>query len=393
LRLGSPELAAVLADVGAGAAERERLDEAPFEQVAALMRAGLGAVSLPVDQGGQGASVRDLLAFVIELAAADPIIAHALRTHYHQVFTLLRLADSDARSQWLDQVRAGALFGNAISETGTAAAGNHEFATTLTDVDGRLMLDGTKYYSTGTLYADYIAVAARMADDQVATIVVPTDRNGVAVIDDWDSMGQRRTGTGTTTFTSVRVERHEILARRPRLAARHPGDVPFLQLYLHAVIAGILRSVVTDAAVLVRGRHRSFDHAPTPRPVDDPILHEQIGELAATAWMAKATVLAAAERVEAAMRDGQSDQSAAKAGAAASLATSAVKIHLDRVAVEAASALFGLGGASASSRERNLDRHWRNIRTITLHNPASYKAVALGRSVVTGEPLPRNAYF
>ena len=78
---------------------------------------------------------------------------------------------------------------------------------------------------------------------------------------------------------------------------------------------------------------------------------------------------------------------------AAFYAISAVKVHLDRVALEAATALFDVGGASASSRGRNLDRHWRNLLTLTLHNPASYKASALGRLLVTGEPLPTNGYF
>ncbi|MCW2557600.1 MAG: acyl-CoA dehydrogenase, partial [Mycobacterium sp.] len=51
------------------------------------------------------------------------------------------------------------------------------------------------------------------------------------------------------------------------------------------------------------------------------------------------------------------------------------------------------GGASASSRQRNLDRHWRNIRTITLHNPVAYKARVIGENLLHGTALPANAYF
>ena len=281
VRLGSAELRELLASIAEGAAERELHDVSPFEQVKAVAAAGLGALALPVDEGGQGASVRELLGFVIDLAEADPVVAHVLRTHYSQVLGFLRMPADEGR-RWLDEVRAGKVFGNAISETGPVLAGNHDFATTLTETEHGLVLDGTKYYSTGTLYADWIAVVARVPGDRVATVVVPRDREGVSVVDDWDGMGQRRTGTGTTSFAHVAVAPHEFLTVRPRTAPRPAGDVPFLQLYLHAVVAGILRSVVTDAAELVRTRSRTFDHAPTPSTVDDPILQETVGRLAAT---------------------------------------------------------------------------------------------------------------
>ena len=55
--------------------------------------------------------------------------------------------------------------------------------------------------------------------------------------------------------------------------------------------------------------------------------------------------------------------------------------------------LFDAGGASATSRERNLDRHWRNARTLASHNPAMYKARALGDLRINGERLPANGFF
>jgi len=385
--------AALLAWIAEGAAERERRDESPFAQVAAVADAGLGALSLPVDEGGQGAGVRELFAFVIDLAEADPIVAHVLRTHYSQVLGFLRHPDPDVRRRCLDEIRAGKVLGNAISETAPAAAGGHEFDTRLDEVDGRLVLNGTKYYSTGTLYSNWIAVPARVEGDQVATVMVPVGGAGVTVVDDWDGMGQSRTGTGTTTFSDVAVAPEDVLSRRPRLEPRPPGDVAFLQLYLHALVAGILRSVVTDATGVVRSRSRTFDHAPAPRAVDDPILHEKVGTLAATAWIAESAVLTAADAVQAVMDAAARGEPTDAVGEAAALAHTAVKVHLDRVALDAATALFDVGGASASSRARNLDRHWRNLRTITLHNPAACKAAAVGRHLGTGAPLPTNGYF
>ncbi|MGU3654437.1 acyl-CoA dehydrogenase, partial [Mycolicibacterium sp. A43C] len=77
----------------------------------------------------------------------------------------------------------------------------------------------------------------------------------------------------------------------------------------------------------------------------------------------------------------------------AQLRVAKVKVHLDAIAPDAASRLLELGGASAASRTRNLDRHWRNIRTITLHNPVGLKARAIGQNLLHDAPLPANAYF
>jgi hypothetical protein len=50
-------------------------------------------------------------------------------------------------------------------------------------------------------------------------------------------------------------------------------------------------------------------------------------------------------------------------------------------------------GASATQSVCNLDRHWRNVRTISTHNPTFLKASAIGDHVVNGTAFPPNAYF
>jgi len=100
-----------------------------------------------------------------------------------------------------------------------------------------------------------------------------------------------------------------------------------------------------------------------------------------------ASAIAAATASEA---DGVPDSRLAEE---AQLKVAKVKVHLDAVAPEAATRLLELGGASGASRQRNLDRHWRNIRTITLHNPVAYKARVIGQNLLHGTPVPANAYF
>lgn len=392
---GSPEFAVLLAQIAAGARDRDRDDENPFDQVAALKRAGFGALRLPESLGGAGLTVPQLFSTIIDVAAADPIVAHIFRAHFWFVEERLRTADDPASRRWLDRVLDGKIVGNAFSEKGGLAVGSLVFNTRLLpDGQGGYRLTGEKYYSTGTLFSDYLTVTATTDHDSVATVVIPADREGVGIVDDWDGFGQRRTGTGTTTFTDVAVAADEVLTDAPYEAEPQPTvQFAFLQLFIHAVVAGILENVVEDGVALLESRERNFSHAVAERPVDDPLLQRQLGELASTAYVARAAVLDAAAIIGAATEsavDGVPDATLAQE---AQLAVAKVKVHLDRVAPDAATHLLELGGASAASRARNLDRHWRNIRTITLHNPVAYKARVVGENLLHGTPVPANAYF
>ncbi|MEV3902051.1 acyl-CoA dehydrogenase family protein [Mycobacterium sp. NPDC050551] len=394
----SPEFAILLAQIAAGAKDRDLEDQNPFDQVAALKRAGFGALRLPVELGGAGLTVPQLFSAVIDLARADPIVAHIFRTHFWFVEERLRVLRADPADtvsrRWLDEVAAGKVFGNAFSEKGSLAVGSLVFKTRLTPDGDGYRLDGEKYYSTGTLFSDHLTVATTTDHDSVATVVVPADRDGVGLVDDWDGFGQRRTGTGTTTFTAVAVSADEVLSDTPYDAEPTPTvQYAALQLYIHAVVAGVLANVVDDGVALLESRDRNFNHALAERPSDDPLLQRQLGELASTASVARAAVLDAAAAIDAADAseiDGVPD---ARLATEAQLRAAKVKVHLDQVAPEAATRLLELGGASAASRQRNLDRHWRNIRTITLHNPVAYKARVIGQNLLHGTPIPANAYF
>jgi alkylation response protein AidB-like acyl-CoA dehydrogenase len=388
---GTPEWKDLLSSIGSGSRDRDLNDENPFDQVAALKRAGFGTLRLPAEFGGAGLTVPQLFSAVIDVAQADPIVAHIFRAHFWFVEERLR---SQSRT-WLDLVSEGKIFGNAFSEKGTQAVGSLVFNTRLLPSPaGGFRLDGEKFYSTGTLFSDYLTTTATTDHDSVAIVVVPADRTGVKIIDDWDGFGQRRTGTGTTTFTGVTVSADEVLSDSPYDADPVPTvQYASLQLYIHAVVAGILANVVDDGVALLRSRERSFSHALAERPADDPLLQRQLGELASVAYIARTAVLDAAEAIGAATDSEVDGVPDAALAAEAQLKVAKVKVHLDDIAPIAATRLLELGGASASSRQRNLDRHWRNIRTITLHNPVGLKARVIGQNLLHGTPIPANAYF
>ncbi|WP_370249866.1 hypothetical protein [Nocardioides sp.] len=394
VRPGSPELTALLDRISVGASDRDRHRVAPFEQIAWITQAGLGRLRVPVAEGGGGASVREFFATLIALAEADSNVAHILRTHYWFVEQQLASADPEARARGLALITADQLVGNGFSEQSTRPVGLY-FDTTLTpDPAGGYRLNGTKFYSTGTLYSDYTQIWAAAPGGRIAGAVVPIDREGVTVEDDWDGFGQRLTGTGTTRLENVHVAPEEFFDLGDPDDQGDPGyQGAFLQLYLQAVTAGILRAVRNDAVALVHRRARNFSHAASTSAAQDRQVLQVVGEISADAFAAEAIVLAAADAIQDAVdsvHDGVPDPRVAEA---AQFAAAQAKVAVDRFSYATAARLLDVGGASATQSVHNLDRHWRNVRTASTHNPTFLKASAIGDHLVNGVGFPGNAYF
>ncbi len=183
------------------------------------MRAsGLGALRVPSEHGGGGATLRELFATVIALAAVDVNVAHILRGHFSHVEERLRL-DEAQRRHVIDLALRGAIVGNASTELGSTPAGAFTWQTKLTPEGDGYRLTGKKFFTTGTLYADYAEVLASNPAGATVIALVPTDRDGVTVLDDWDGFGQRATGTGTAIFDNVVVNADELLEFAPPDAA------------------------------------------------------------------------------------------------------------------------------------------------------------------------------
>lgn len=166
-------------------------------------------------------------------------------------------------------------------------------------------LSGRKFYSTGSIFADWISTYAALEDGTNASVLLPRDRKGLELVDDWDGMGQRLTGTGTTIFHDVEVAPEEVM----RDEELHPQGKFFsstiAQLFLTTVIAGVTAAIAEDAGEVLGSRERTFYFAPTENAKDDPLLLASIGERHADAFATEAIVLAAARVLDEAATGGQ----------------------------------------------------------------------------------------
>lgn len=374
--------------VAEGAGERDLARELPRDAVAALREAGLGRARLPIADGGLGLDWPTFTRLLVAIAAADANIPQILRGHIALVEQTLTTADAGFARRWIARIAAGQISGNSWSEAAgstTSRAG----AELVADADGVLRLSGRKFYTTGSIFAEWTdTVAHRLPDGVDVAALVRLDQPGVTVIDDWDGFGQRLTGTGTIVFEDAVVEPVDVLP----VADRFAYQTGLYQLVLLAVLAGIAHAAVADAATAVRARSRVYSHGTAARVQDDAQIQALLGELAASAFAVDASVAAVAEAVEDAYgaaleaRDRPDDEVAVdrarrlaglaeiRAAQAQSFATAAVQ--------QLTSRLFDTLGASATARGAHLDRHWRNARTVSSHNPVLYKNRWVGEWVL-----------
>jgi alkylation response protein AidB-like acyl-CoA dehydrogenase len=394
LDLHSPDIDALLNQIAEGASDRERERTLPFPQIDLIRKARLGALRLPAEAGGAGSSIRKLFEIVIRLGEADANVAHILRNHFSVVERLVRRPQTDQHREWQKAVADGAVIGLAATELETPKVGDVRPNTTLTPDGDNYLLNGTKYYSTGTLYSDYVLVRTADSSGVNAATLIPVNREGIELLDDWDGLGQRLTATGTTHFRNVRVKRQEVVFDAPDAGYGIPYANTFAQLFLTAINAGIARAILRDATALVQSRKRTFYFAPSEIPTDDPLLQQTIGQIASGAFATETVVLAAAEALD--IATDVFDAGVANAGEAAhraALLSAKAKIVADEFAIRGGSLLFDVGGASATKKVTNFDRHWRNARTLSSHNPTTYKARSIGQYEISGTPLPAKGFF
>lgn len=375
----------LFARIRESAVERDVHHRLPHEEIAWLREAGFPRLRLPRELGGSGATLPELFALLVELGAADTNVVNVLRAHLGFVEDVLNSREAQWRARWLDRLATGTLIGAGLSEAGSAKVGT--FSTHLTRTADGARLNGQKFYTTGSLFADWIGVAAQEGDATVY-LQVPRTAPGVEVLDDWDGFGQALTASGTARFTDVAIQPDWL---RPS-AERFPYAVPFYQLVHLASIAGIGRALADDVAQRVRQRDRVYSHGNAARVSEDPQILQVVGRARSAAYAARAIALQAARAIQGS-HDAHEDPAAGEVQRRRADTLAHVEVDqsvsvITRLVLDASTDLFDALGASATLRTEGLDRYWRNARTISSHNPRIYRERQVGAYAVNGTAPP-----
>lgn len=380
--------AALLGELRQGAEKRERERILPHEQVRRLGDLRLLTWRIPRAHGGPGASVRETAQFAIDVAAADSNIAQALRPSFLFIESLLAAGDELLLKRWLPRYLRGDVFGNAGWEIGGA---NGAISATIVREGEHYRASGSKYYSTGSLYADWISAVALDHEGREIRFMLPRERAGLELIDDFDAMGQRLTASGTTNLVDVVVHEDEIVPAPANPTGKTGRSIvpPFAQLFLAAVEAGVARNALEDAVHFARHHARPIKHSSATRSVDDPYVQFSVGQIATLAYAAEAVVLRAADSIDAAWQAGLDDDAIVQA----SIDVAQAQFIAADSALRASELIFDVGGASTTAKKHNLDRHWRNVRTVANHNPRHWKAAVVGAWHLDGQAPPTSGLF
>jgi len=348
----------------------------PYDEIETLSQSGLFGISVPSEHGGIDISNSVLAEIIAILAGADPSIAQILQTHFHVLEAVRTGGSEEQKSSLFARVMAGDRFGSVSSDAGTGGAGQSDLQLTHDGLGYRL--NGRSFHSASVLFSDWIVMF--IAD---AVAVVPRNTEGVQIIDDWDGFGQRTSGNGTTILHNIYLNVDAVLSHHEKLG--QPSVIDSVGQLTHAGInLGIARSALATTIELMRA-HPSTDNS-LKHAADDPLIITRVGEIAVRIEAATAMVERAGSKIDAAQINLTEDHVID-----AALSVAAAQTVTAEIAMEASNTLFDLAGASSARIGLNLDRHWRNARIHTLHDPARRTYNAVGNYHLNGIKPPKSS--
>lgn len=366
--------------IAEGNVERERTRTFPVEQVQWLKDVDFALIRVPEEFGGWGASLEQTFFLLALLAEADANVAHVWRNHLAFIEDRLNARQSPSNDRWFQRFRDREFVGGGWTEANNGTYAN--IKTTVKREGDRYRVTGAKFYATGSLYADWLDVIGKGEDDALITTLVNRHQSGVVLNDDWPGFGQRTTASGSATYKDAIAHEGDVFPASERVV--YQGH--FYQTALLAVLAGITRAILRDGIAALKSRGRNYPQGLNSVPALDPQLLQIIGEVSVRAFGNEAILRRAAGSLDLiaaahaagdiALRD--------KHAIAAEVAVSQGQLAIIDGVLHAATHVFGALGASATSEEVALDRHWRNARTLASHNPVAYKARILGDFLVNG---------
>jgi alkylation response protein AidB-like acyl-CoA dehydrogenase len=205
-------------DFASQAALHDREASLPHAAIDTLKRAGYFTAPIPVECGGLGVmSVHDVVVASSRLARGDASIAIGVNMHLVLLLNIVRRWQAAAAAGDRRRSTAFAASMNAIARDGVVmASAVSELGqdltrprTTATRTPSGWRIDGRKAFCTMSPAATVLYTAVTFVDDdgveRYGYAQVPTDAAGVEILDDWDALGMRASGSHSVTFADVAV--------------------------------------------------------------------------------------------------------------------------------------------------------------------------------------------
>ena len=363
---------------------RDRERRWPVAELDAFSQSGLWSINVPKAFGGPELSYATLAEVIAIVSAADPSLGQIPQNHLGVVAAIRTVSDEAQQHLLFGEALKGTRFGNAFSEIGSKRAA--DFETKFSDAGDHVLVNGRKFYSSGALLAHLVPIVALDDEGRAWYAIAERDAPGLTIIDDWSSFGQRTTLSGTVILENVRVPKTHLVPGYKGYE-RPTADGAVFQIIQAAVDTGIARGAIADTIAFVKSSSRPWVDSGVDHAWEDPYTIQAVGDLTLRLHAAEALLEKAGLAVDRAVAAPDAERVAA-----AQLAVAEAKILSTEIAIAATNKLFELAGTRSTLGVHNLDRHWRNARTHTLHDPVRWKYAILGNHALNGVKPPLHAW-
>ncbi|MGA0532816.1 SfnB family sulfur acquisition oxidoreductase [Hansschlegelia sp. KR7-227] len=372
------------ADFAQEAALRDREGYLPVDEIERFSQSGLWAITVPKAYGGPELSFVTVTEVLKIISAADPSLGQMPHNHFAFIEHLKSDAAEEQKRHFFGEVLKGVRFGNAMSEPGNRPV--NDMQTRLTYVDGGCLVNGVKFYSTCALLSHVVVIVGK--DDNGEHFFAFADRaaEGLTIVNDWSSFGQRTTASGTVIAKDVFVPSDRVVPT-PFSKGLPTAHGAVNQILTGIVDLGIAKGALKETVEFVRSKSRAWVDNKGGAS-EDPFTVAAVGDLAIRLHAAEALMERAARLVDVGLAD-----PTAETAAEASIATAEAKVLSTEVALAATNKMFELAGTRATLAAHGLDRHWRNARTHTLHDPVRWKFFHIGNYVLNDIRPPQGAFI
>ena len=366
------------------AAERDKQGGNPKAERDLIRQSGLLGLSIPQAFGGQGADWKTIFKTIQTIAQVDSSLAHVYGFHHLLIATVQLFAQKEQYATWFEQTAEQNLFwGNTLNPL--------DKRTTVQQISAdEYIFHGDKSFCSGSIDSDILLCSGFNAQNKLLIGVIPTQRDGVSFLGDWNNMGQRQTDSGTSHFEQVKIHENELLLNPGPLSTPYSSLRPLIaQLIFVHLFLGVAEGAFEVARETVQ-QQKAWSKSLVENAVNDPFTQKHFAEFYVQLEGIRLLANKAVETLQKAWDIGESLDAEQRGEVSIAIATA--KIAATNISLYITQNIFQVMGARATTAKLNLDRFWRNVRTQTLHDPIDYKYQEVGEWVLTGK-VPDPSFY
>lgn len=366
------------------AAVRDKQGGNPKAERDLIRQSGLLALSIPQQFGGLGADWKTIFKTIQIIAQADSSLAHVYGFHHLLIATVQLFAQPQQYAQWFkDSAEQQLFWGNTLNPL--------DRRTTVQQIsEQEFIFHGDKSFCSGSIDSDILLCSGFNQDDKLVIGVIPTQREGVSFLGDWNNMGQRQTDSGSSHFEQVKIFKHELLLNPGPLSTPYSSLRPLIaQLIFVHLFLGVAEGAFDIAKQTVQSQ-KAWSTALVTQAVQDPFTQKHFADFYVQLESMRLLTAKAVEILQQAWEQGEDLTESQRGDVSVAIATA--KIATTQSGLNITQNIFQVMGARATTAQLNLDRFWRNIRTQTLHDPIDYKYQEVGEWLLTGN-VPKPTFY